>query len=132
MAWVYAMFIIIITLVHLFAVFRKGLLSVAIVTSFSAFLSAFSPNYPRLIMLRMLVGVGLGGGPVYSSWFLEFVPPQKRGIWMVVFSTFWSVGTILEALLGSVCPYVYLSILLLSVSYFYVSKYHILHIFDFS
>lgn len=79
---------------------RKGLLSVATVTSIFAFLSAFSSNYVVLIILRMLVGVGLGGGPVYSSWFLEFVPPQKRGIWMAIFSTFWSVGTILEALLG--------------------------------
>lgn len=88
------------SILHLFAVTRKGLLSVAIVTSISAFLSAFSINYAMLIILRMLVGVGLGGGPVYSSWFLEFVPPRKRGIWMVIFSTFWSIGTILEASLA--------------------------------
>lgn len=79
---------------------RKGLLSVAIVTTISAFLSTFSPNYITLIILRMFVGVGLGGGPVYSSWFLEFVPAKKRGTWMVIFSTFWSIGTILEASLA--------------------------------
>ncbi|KAL3533175.1 hypothetical protein ACH5RR_006696 [Cinchona calisaya] len=79
---------------------RKGLVSVAVVTTISAFLSTFSPNYVTLIILRMFVGVGLGGGPVYSSWFLEFVPAQKRGTWMVIFSTFWSVGTILEASLA--------------------------------
>ncbi|XP_027068794.2 organic cation/carnitine transporter 7 isoform X1 [Coffea arabica] len=79
---------------------RKGLLSVAIVTTISAFLSTFSPDYITLIILRVFVGVGLGGGPVYSAWFLEFVPAQKRGTWMVIFSTFWSVGTILEASLA--------------------------------
>ncbi|CAI9098980.1 OLC1v1035722C4 [Oldenlandia corymbosa var. corymbosa] len=79
---------------------RKGLLSVPFVTSIFGFLSTFSPNYVMLIIFRMLVGAGLGGGPVYTSWFLEFVPPQKRGIWMVIFSTFWSIGTILEASLA--------------------------------
>ncbi|XP_009620262.1 organic cation/carnitine transporter 7-like [Nicotiana tabacum] len=79
---------------------RKGLLTVAIVTTISAFLSSFSPNYISLLILRMLVGIGLGGGPVYGSWFLEFVPSRNRGTWMVIYSTFWTIGTILEALLA--------------------------------
>lgn len=79
---------------------RRGLLSVAIVSTAAGFLSSLSPNYISLIILRCLVGIGLGGGPVYSSWFLEFVPTPNRGTWMVVFSTFWSFGTILEASLA--------------------------------
>lgn len=75
----------------------KSLLGLAIVTTVAGVLSAFSPNYISLVILRWMVGIGLGGGHVFSSWFLEFVPTPNRGTWMVIFSTFWSVGTILEA-----------------------------------
>ncbi|KAI0504605.1 hypothetical protein KFK09_015557 [Dendrobium nobile] len=79
---------------------RKGFVFTALVTSGAGFLSAFSPNYITFIILRFLVGIGLGGGPVLFSWFLEFVPATNRGIWMTIFSFCWSLGTILEASLA--------------------------------
>ncbi|KAF0919590.1 hypothetical protein E2562_030015 [Oryza meyeriana var. granulata] len=79
---------------------RTGLLFSTLFTSGMGFLSAFSPNYPCLLALRFLVGVGVGGGHVFSSWFLEFVPAQNRGTWIVVFSFFWTIGTVLEASLA--------------------------------
>ncbi|KAM0903603.1 hypothetical protein ACQ4PT_018560 [Festuca glaucescens] len=79
---------------------RTGLLYSALFTSGMGFLSALSPNYLCLMALRFLVGVGVGGGHVFSSWFLEFVPAQNRGTWMIVFSFFWTIGTILEASLA--------------------------------
>ncbi|MCL7040529.1 hypothetical protein MKW94_003581 [Papaver nudicaule] len=79
---------------------RQGFLITAICTFSAGFLSALAPNYGSLIFLRCLVGVGLGGGPVLSSWFLEFIPAANRGTWMVIFSTFWTLGTVLEASLA--------------------------------
>lgn len=75
----------------------KSLLGVSIVTTVAGLLSAFSLNYGSLVTLRLIVGFGLGGGHVFSSWFLEFVPAPNRGTWMVIFSTFWTIGTIMEA-----------------------------------
>ncbi|XP_059283393.1 organic cation/carnitine transporter 7-like isoform X2 [Lycium ferocissimum] len=79
---------------------RKGLLSISIVTAVSAALSAFSPNYNLLLAVRMMVGFGVGGRSVYASWFLEFVPSHNRGMWSIINSGFWTIGSILEALLA--------------------------------
>ena len=83
--------------------FRRGFLGTAMLTSGAGFLGTFSPNYILFLIFRFLVGVGLGSGSVFASWFLEFVPADNRGKWMVVFSTFWTFGTIFEASLASVC-----------------------------
>ncbi|CAN0920549.1 Organic cation/carnitine transporter 7 [Linum grandiflorum] len=72
----------------------------SVITSGAGILSTFAPNYTSLLILRCLVGVGVSGGSLFLSWFLEFVPASHRGLWMVVFSAFWTFGTIFEAALA--------------------------------
>ncbi|TVU38330.1 hypothetical protein EJB05_11693, partial [Eragrostis curvula] len=79
---------------------RLGFLFTTLVTGISGFLCAFSPNYASLITLRFVVGLGLGASHVLPTWFLEFVPAETRGSWMAAFSSFFTLGTILEALLA--------------------------------
>ncbi|XP_050218440.1 organic cation/carnitine transporter 7-like [Mercurialis annua] len=79
---------------------RKAILGSTILTCGAGLLSTFSPNYTSLMIFRCLVGIGLGGGPVFLCWFLEFVPASNRGKWMVVHSIFWTLGTIFEAALA--------------------------------
>ncbi|WVZ58737.1 hypothetical protein U9M48_008977 [Paspalum notatum var. saurae] len=79
---------------------RTALLFSIVLTTGAGFVSALSPNYRSLLAFRFLVGVGVGGTHVFSSWFLEFVPAKNRGAWMIVFSVFWTIGTIMEASLA--------------------------------
>ncbi|TVU38331.1 hypothetical protein EJB05_11694, partial [Eragrostis curvula] len=83
-----------------FVICRVGFLFIALVTGIAGFLCAFSPNYASLIALRFVAGLGLGASHVLPTWFLEFVPAETRGSWMAAFSCFWTLGTILEALLA--------------------------------
>ena len=46
------------------------------------------------------MGVGLGGVPVAFTLFAEFCPAGDRGAWLVALQSFWTAGTMAEALLA--------------------------------
>ena len=54
-----------------------------------------------LLLLRGVVGVGLGGVPVVFTLFTEFCPTAGRGAWLVALQSFWTVGTMAEAALAA-------------------------------
>jgi putative MFS transporter len=63
--------------------------------------SAFSTGLVMLLVLRFLVGLGLGAElPVASTYVSEFAPARIRGRLIVILEAFWAVGWTAAALIG--------------------------------
>jgi putative MFS transporter len=63
--------------------------------------SAFAPSMEVLILLRFIMGMGLGAENVVGySTMTEFVPPQSRGKWLGAMSVFVVGGLPVSALVG--------------------------------
>jgi len=78
---------------------RYGRRSVLIVTvlldAIFGIASAFAPDLGWLIVLRFLTGMAVGGTlPVDYALMAEFLPPQRRGRWLVALEGFWAIGTL--------------------------------------
>lgn len=64
--------------------------------------SAFAPSMTALILLRFVMGAGLGAENVVGyATMTEFVPPQARGKWLGLVSVFVVSGLPVTALLGT-------------------------------
>ena len=76
---------------------KKSMVMCAIYTVFYGVLSAFSPNYAWLLVLRTLVGIGVGGVPQAVTIYTEFLPTKYR--YAVAFiQVFWALGTVMIVL----------------------------------
>ncbi|HHW83045.1 MAG TPA: MFS transporter [Actinomycetales bacterium] len=63
--------------------------------------SALSVGLVMLLVLRFVVGMGLGAElPVASTLVSEFAPARIRGRVVVILESFWAVGWLLAALIG--------------------------------
>jgi MFS transporter, putative metabolite:H+ symporter len=61
--------------------------------------SAFAPDFQTLLFLRFMTGLAVGGTlPVDYAMMAEFLPPSRRGRWLVMLEGFWAVGTVAVAL----------------------------------
>jgi len=76
---------------------RFGFLATTFLTFVFGFASAFSPNIYVLLVLRCLVGFGVGGGHVAFTLFAEYLPRKQRALCLVLIEIFWTFGTIGEA-----------------------------------
>lgn len=66
------------------------------------FLTAFSPNYTILLVLRLLTAVGVGGEyAAVNAAISEFIPSRYRGRANATVMNFWSLGAIVAALLSA-------------------------------
>lgn len=69
-------------------------------TLYYGLLSAFAPVYGWLLVLRGLVGFGIGGTPQAVTLYSEFLPVKARGICIMLIAGFWAVGAVFEVLLA--------------------------------
>eukprot|EP00850_Spirogloea_muscicola_P022001 SM000272S10268 [mRNA] locus=s272:77375:84322:+ [translate_table: standard] len=79
---------------------RVGFFATAAFTFAFGLVSAWSPSFWILLLCRMCVGFGLGGAPCVFNLCSEFLPPASRGFWLVFIEFFWTVGSVIEALLA--------------------------------
>jgi putative MFS transporter len=69
----------------------------------ASILAAFAPNMTVLILLRLLMGIGLGAENVFGySTLTEFAPARVRGKWLGFMAVFVVTGLPVAALAGTV------------------------------
>ena len=80
---------------------RRVLIGTVLLDGVFGLASAFAPDFATLLALRLLTGIGVGGTlPVDYAMMAEFLPPRRRGRWLVALEGFWAVGTIVVALVA--------------------------------
>lgn len=63
--------------------------------------SAFATGFFSMLLLRFVMGLGLGAElPVASTLVNEFAPAEKRGRTVVLLESFWAVGWIIAAVIS--------------------------------
>jgi putative MFS transporter len=87
---------------------RRMLTLIMLFLGLSFVFSGIVGNYPGLLVLRFMTGMGMGAIlPAAGALVTEFSPMRHRGTMLVLLNGFWGIGTTLAALIGYflVLPY---------------------------
>ena len=77
---------------------KKTFAATLLIYSLSTGLCGLAWNYESLLVIRFLVGFGLGGQlPVAVTLMTEYAPPGKRGRFIVLLESFWALGWLAAA-----------------------------------
>ncbi|XP_038559644.1 synaptic vesicle 2-related protein [Micropterus salmoides] len=79
---------------------KTGLKMSVLWTMFYGLMSAFAPVYGWILVLRALVGFGIGGAPQSVTLYAEFLPMRARATCILLIEIFWALGTVFEVLLA--------------------------------
>ncbi|KAJ8313044.1 hypothetical protein KUTeg_010417 [Tegillarca granosa] len=75
---------------------RTELILCSVFTCYFGILSAFSPNFIWILILRGCVGFGIGGAPQSVTLYAEFLPSASRATCVVLVEIFWALGACFE------------------------------------
>ncbi|KAK3774018.1 hypothetical protein RRG08_030100 [Elysia crispata] len=79
---------------------KTELILCSVITCYFGILSAFSPNFIWMLILRGLVGFGIGGAPQSVTLYAEFLPTKSRATAVTLVEMFWAIGACFEVLLA--------------------------------
>jgi len=80
---------------------RKTVLLLAIhIIMYYAFLTSSAPSYPWLLLLRTVIGFGIGGAIQGFTLLTEFIPKSKRANVMIWYHVWWGLGSTFEITLA--------------------------------
>ncbi|XP_056146412.1 synaptic vesicle 2-related protein-like [Lampris incognitus] len=79
---------------------KIGLIMCMVWTLYYGLLSSFAPVYGWILVLRGLVGVGIGGAPQSVTLYSEFLPMKSRATCIMMIQIFWAIGAVFEVLLA--------------------------------
>jgi MFS family permease len=76
---------------------RPAFMACCIVIACAGILSGAAPSLSILLLLRGLVGVGVGGLTVPFDLLAEFLPSTVRGSYLLIIEVFWTTGSLFVA-----------------------------------
>jgi len=76
---------------------RVGFILAVTVICIAGIFSGLSPNYPTLLVLRMICGFGVGGLTIPFDLLAEFLPKDCRGEFLMMMEYFWTLGSVFVA-----------------------------------
>ncbi|XP_063971726.1 synaptic vesicle 2-related protein-like [Lytechinus pictus] len=79
---------------------RSGLIIASAWIFYFGVVSSFAPTFGWILVMRGLVGVGVGGVPQSVTLYSEFLPSKVRGLCVTFIELFWAIGTIFEVCLA--------------------------------
>lgn len=79
---------------------KSELILCSVFTCYFGILSAFSPTFIWMLILRGMVGFGIGGAPQSVTLYSEFLPTASRATCVVLVEIFWAIGACFEVLLA--------------------------------
>lgn len=72
---------------------KRAFLLACIIISTGGFVTAAAPSFAWLLVIRLVVGFGIGGAGIAFDLLAEFMPVSQRGVFLICIEFFWTFGS---------------------------------------